>query len=545
MLFMKYARLISSKHLFVFLTFLLLGLVLSVGMHVDLEAADETKHIVQTGTQSQGGVSTLGSGNCRYGAAQLAGDDDIPFINQMDLGWKVDFNVRFARANTDVARYSPTVRFKPVDDGDNDPTNDGYQIIGPQMTDAPDGLGALIAANPGRLWLLGNEVDRAIYQDELYPQTYARAYHDVYHFIKDRDPTAQIAVSGLVQVSPNRLEYLDIMFDTYRTLYGVQMPVDVWNAHLYILPERIWGTVDQETTGGIALGTNPASAIFSNDGTSNQCYRDDVTCYAEADNVDLLRGQIRMMREWMHANGEGGKPLIVSEYGILWPYDQEGDADPNTCYLKDEYGQCFPPERTQQFLKDSVVMFESYVDPTYGYALDDFRMVQQWLWFGTIGAETVTFGLVNLERTALTPLGVELRDTIANRPKYINIKPINATSAILETNGSPTVDAALEVNVLNSGNMFAQQPFNVGFYRDSALTDLIGYGTVSSPVGGCTTDHAKASVQWSNLAPGAHQYWAYVNVGHPNAESDYSDNLITGIIMVDAAHQFFFPFVER
>jgi len=91
-------------------------------------------------------------------------------------------------------------------------------------------------ASPGSLWLLGNEIDR-VGQDEMLPESYAQAYHELYGWIKEADPTARIANAGLVQPTPLRLEYLDRIWDTYQNLYGHEMPVDVWNIHNFILSE--------------------------------------------------------------------------------------------------------------------------------------------------------------------------------------------------------------------------------------------------------------------------------------------------------------------
>ncbi len=60
----------------------------------------------------------------------------------------------------------------------------GYSVA-PALTDA--GLGAQLAVNPGHLWIVGNEPDRRISQNDTCPQQYAQAYHDAYHFIKSRD----------------------------------------------------------------------------------------------------------------------------------------------------------------------------------------------------------------------------------------------------------------------------------------------------------------------------------------------------------------------
>ena len=117
-------------------------------------------------------------------------------------------------------------------------------------TYSPSGptLAARIAANPGSLWLIGNDPD-CIYQDNVLPQDYAQAYHDAYAFIKANDPTARVSAGGIVQPTPLRMQYLDIVLDTYGSLYGEPLPTDAWNMHTYILreascavyPDSCWG----------------------------------------------------------------------------------------------------------------------------------------------------------------------------------------------------------------------------------------------------------------------------------------------------------------
>jgi hypothetical protein len=87
-------------------------------------------------------------------------------------------------------------------------------------------VGTAITANPGALWLVGNEPDRAG-QDGLTPANYAMFYHDVYTFIKQRDAISRVAVGAMVQGTPLRLHYLTIMLGKYQQRYGVPLPTDV------------------------------------------------------------------------------------------------------------------------------------------------------------------------------------------------------------------------------------------------------------------------------------------------------------------------------
>jgi hypothetical protein len=239
--------------------------------------------------------------------------------------------------------------------------------ITPPLSDAAGGLGPIIASAPGSLWLVGNEPDRGLNpdgsagQDDTYPAVYARVYHDAYQFIKQRDPAAQVAVAGLVEVTPGRLQYLDIVWNTYAALYQAPLPVDVWNMHIYILPE-VPGIAN------VALGTDPALAIgyaltHTNGGPP-------VYTYGDHDNLSIFDAQVRLMRQWMKAHGQEDKPLLLSELGLL--YDED---------VTDEFGKNFTMPRATAFLTKTFNYLSNATDPTIGMPSDGNRLVQQWTWF--------------------------------------------------------------------------------------------------------------------------------------------------------------------
>ena len=119
-----------------------------------------------------------------------------------------------------------------------------------QMVRVPEGkpepglqtIGQIAQQNPGSLWLVGNEMD-VIWQDNATPEQYAAVYHDVYATLKQADPNSRVAIGGISEPSPLRLQYLDRVLQVYRDQYGQEMPIDVWNVHNFILPEQrgSWG----------------------------------------------------------------------------------------------------------------------------------------------------------------------------------------------------------------------------------------------------------------------------------------------------------------
>ncbi len=109
---------------------------------------------------------------------------------------------------------------------------------------SPNGetLRQIVQANPGANWIIGNEAD-VLWQDNVSPEAYARHFNNVYTNIVAIDPTAKFITSGIVQVSRLRLAWLERVWNTYRSLYGTDLPVDIWNIHTYIANEMHyqWG----------------------------------------------------------------------------------------------------------------------------------------------------------------------------------------------------------------------------------------------------------------------------------------------------------------
>jgi hypothetical protein len=213
-------------------------------------------------------------------------------------------------------------------------------------------LARLAVLYPGRAWIIGNEPDITT-QDWATPEQYAAAYHAVHKAIKDADPSAVVVAGNISQVTPLRLRYLDAVLAAYRDQYGAAMPVDVWGAHLYVLPEQ---------AGNWGAGLPPGMTDPRGEGTS--------WTVEQHDDLALVETQVRSMRTWMAANGYGRRPLWITEYGILMPPD---------------YG--FGQQRVATFLTGSFDLFRTLCDDKLGLAVDGGRMVQRWNWFSTRAPE--------------------------------------------------------------------------------------------------------------------------------------------------------------
>jgi hypothetical protein len=225
-----------------------------------------------------------------------------------------------------------------------------------------------IDANPASYWMVGNEPD-VQWQDNVTPQRYAEIYHEVYTYIKERDPEAKLVIGGVSQSTPLRRAYLDIVLDTYEATYGTPMPIDVWNIHAFTLREEVdsWGV-------GIPPGM---------EGTQGILYE-----LEDHDNVEILAQNVRDFRKWMAVRGYGDKPLVVSEYGILMPED---------------YG--FPPETVIAFLEGSFDFFLTTTGED-GYAPDGNRLVQWWFWYSVYDPDLYPTGnLWDVDNEQLTEVG--------------------------------------------------------------------------------------------------------------------------------------------
>ncbi|MCL4831508.1 MAG: glycoside hydrolase family protein [Caldilineaceae bacterium] len=202
-------------------------------------------------------------------------------------------------------------------------------------------------AQPGMVWLVGNEPD-VRWQDDATPAEYACQYYRAWRTIKLADPSAQVAIGGISQVTPLRLRYLDAVLASYQQQFGASMPVDIWNIHAFVLREQAgeWGV---DLPPGFADATDGLAWDVE-----------------DHDDLGLVEEQVRRMRLWMAERGERAKPLYITEYGILIP---------------EEFG--FTPSRVINFMIGSFDLLDSLTDESLGYPLDGNRLVQRWLWFST------------------------------------------------------------------------------------------------------------------------------------------------------------------
>ena len=235
--------------------------------------------------------------------------DYIPYdFTSMRFGWYVDYHVT---ANAPIPygmEYVPTVRVKQLklaEDGITKVTcRYGPYYVNPpeyKITPTISQIQAMATSHPGMTWLIGNEIERIDWtsgstcdgQDEILPELYAQAYHEVYNAIKAVDPTAKVANGSLVEFTPLRQEYLNRVWAEYLRLYNTTMPVDVWNMHFFVLQE-IKGSWGAEIPAGLTA-TSGEQFAFPDDNWD----------------FNIIWSQLVSLRTWMKDHGQKDKPLFL------------------------------------------------------------------------------------------------------------------------------------------------------------------------------------------------------------------------------------------
>ena len=231
---------------------------------------------------------------------------------------------------------------------------------------------------PGRVWIIGNEPD-VIWQDNVTPARFAIAYHTLYYLIKSSDPTALIAVGGISEATPLRLQYLDLVLTTYRDLYHEGLPADWWTVHGYVLREEkdSWGV---EIPPGI-------------DKTQGELYE-----VSDHGRLDIFEAQLTSFRQWMKENGYQRTPLALTEFGILMP---------------NSYG--FPPQSIADYLEQTFVWLYRAQDQTIGFPEDTYHLVQKWAWFSISDPNYPSSNLGDITTGKLTQVGEQFRTSVSEK----------------------------------------------------------------------------------------------------------------------------------
>jgi hypothetical protein len=424
---------------------------------------------------------------CRFGIGAPRDVARYP-VNQLRIGWYTNWGATQQPVRPGGIEYLQMIRLSQSG-------HDAYSAI-PQGDD----LLAIIHANPGALWVIGNEPDRRKWQDSLEPAIYARAYHDLYHQIKAADPTARIAAGSIVQPTPVRLQYLDMVLDSYRARYGQAMPVDIWNIHAFILNERSCTYFPEDCWGAdVPPGINaPEGMRYS---------------IQDNDSLVIFKQFIVDFRRWMAERGYRERPLIITEYGVLMP---------------EEYG--FPPTRVNAYMNATFDYLATAAGPT-GYPADKNRLVQAWAWY-SLTDRSFNGWLYDPQTGTRSAYGDNFVAYTAKLAPMVNLAPVQLRGEPVASLGPDRV-FRLVAQVANTGNVAMSRPTQVQFYAgdpDQGGT-LIGVAQALPILNGCGNT-AEVAVSWNNPPLGVPSVWVIVDPFNETAEDDESDNHFSAVISV-------------
>jgi hypothetical protein len=448
---------------------------------------------------------------CRFGITlwQLVEVQNFD-LGRLNASWYVDY-------------YSPGISHAPGFD---------YAPILQLHQDGVDGyrmgmtwrkLDVLLDNNPHALLMIGNEPDRRFLQDDMAPAAYAVAYHDIYNYVKHRHPGVQVLAGNLVQPTPIRLQYLDLVLAAYQERYGQQMPVDSWSIHNFLLNERSCIVYPNDCWGAdIPPGVNVPEGL--------------VLGINEADRIDLFVANVVRFRRWMAENGYRDRPLYITEMGILVP---------------PSYG--YPPERVNAFMQKAFDYLLAAKDPNLGYVYDGNHLVQRFAWYavieprfngglfeGTNQAEPVSppyvMSLIGQAYEAYTSVMTptsEIRVVSA-----LVMPPPRAPIGMNNTENGNEITATLTVRLGNSGNLLAPSEAQVTVYDGipTASNQPVAAAQLVT-LSGCGTT-AELQFQWHSARDGAEN-------GFLSLVVQWSDSTIIHKIPYFAiGTQVFVPFVS-
>lgn len=452
--------------------------------------------------------------NCRFGVTVQS--DFTPFqseaVQNLNIGWYVNWRTSPSSAEPVGVEHVNIVRLQP--------NLTSYTSV-PDVAE----IVSIATNNPGQTWFIGNEPD-SIFQDKLWATIYADAYYDLYHAIKSADPTAKVGIGAVVQPTPLRFQYLDIIWDTYRDKYGTVMPVDIWNIHSFILREErgTWGAFI------------PPGPEFSDIDTGILYDARDM------DNINIFRQRLYDFRQWMADHGQRDKPLYITEYGVLWPED----------YM-DEDGNLFDQTRVSNFMQLSFDVMRNTKDTTLGYPYDDNRLVQRWAWYSLdgypiTGYDAMGGSMFNAATGDIRLLGEGYQNYTQSISPTAVLSLVKTKTQLISSTGSGSLMLSsflLTGEVANAGNITSSYPITVTFIMgtpENPQAQIGGAQVITQPIAGCGKEYVSVSTSWNNIPPGANPY--FVQMVYDTGTTGLYTRTVTGIALVPT-HYVYLPVVLK
>jgi len=437
-------------------------------------------------------------------------------LTPLRVGWYQRYRTDLAPTRPNGAEYAQTI---------------GLEQTGPNSyTYAPNAVGILqvVAQNPGSMWLIGNEPDRRDYQDDMEPHLYAEAYHDLYTLIKTADPSARILAGSIVQATPVRMRYLDMVLAHYQQSFGRAMPVDGWSIHGFILNE-------------VSCDKNPDPDHLSCTGAEIPPGIDDATGLVldpadtppgdwieRNDDFDIFVENIVRFRTWMAQHGYRDVPLLMSEFGILVP------------------GQWYPQfdaARVNAFMDRTFDYLLNTTDAALGLPADNNRLVQRLSWYST--TDQNFNGFLFLPDGQMTAIGANYKARAEALREEVDFNALAVTTAppyLLAANGTVTVTLAATIG--NAGNLGRATNAAVRFYNGDPQYggQLIGAPASVSLIG-CGEIQVVETV-WPNVTPGNYTIYVRVDPDGLVPESNESNNMASATLNL-VTDQLLLPIVNK
>lgn len=434
---------------------------------------------------------------CRFGVnAAHSGDEKISDfdIASLRVGWYIDYRATANPLRPNGINYSPMIRLTQI----NPISSTGVLTY----TYSPSGQALLnaISSNPGAAWMIGNEPDRRYFQDDMLPSLYATAFHELHQLIKSKDPTAKLFAGSIVQATPVRLKYLDLVLRSYSQQYGKTMPVDGWSIHNFILNEvSCTHYPDTQLCWGAEIppGVDDAKGL-------------EITVN-DNDRFDLFMEQIVRFRQWMTSRGYRNTPLYLSEYGILMPQ---------------EYG--FPNSRVNQYMTKTFDFLLSTKDVAIGYPPDGNRLVQRLSWYSTNDNKNFNGWLFEKDTQDSSYRLSAMGQTYQNYTQQItttgDIIPLAISiSPSAPLSGTGPITFTISAQIANSGNNLAATTINVRFFDADPAKGGHQIGADQSvSLRGCG-ETATASVIWKNVAEKSYTVFVQIDPDNLIAEGNQGE----------------------
>jgi hypothetical protein len=316
------------------------------------------------------------------------------------------------------------------------------------------------------------------------------------------------------------MEYLDIVLDTYLSLYGEALPTDAWHIHSFILREASCDVYEH------CWGSEIPPGINADSGEMYEIW--------EADDLDIFRARILAFRGWMRERGYRDEPLYITEYGSLWPYY-------DSPFVTNDGQDVFDEARAARFLTSTFDLLLSASDSTIGYRADQNRLVQRWLWYSLDGMD---YGgaLFDKDTVVSRPLGIDFADYTGAISPGVDLLAVEVGQAgPIPFSPTDTATVTLEVRISNAGNVAVTEPFTVRLLdgEGETIDDIV----ISNTLAGCAATWMD-TVTWPNLAPGAHAVRVVVDPEDGIREADETNNEVNGVALV-AEVQSFLPLITR